>query len=112
VSADELDTFDDCAPAVRVRDVRSSPRGRLRLRIRCDARSAVPCRGRVWLRWGGRVFSRPIRFGPLRPGERRVMSLRLVRPLPRHCVRAFVITSRADIPARTELRFAVHCRLP
>ena len=112
VSADGLDTFDDCAPAVWVRDVRSSPPGRLRVRIRCDGRSAVPCRGSLVLRWGRRAYSRAMRFGPLRPAERRVVSIRLLRPLTRHCVRARVTTRRDDIPASTELRFAVHCRLP
>jgi hypothetical protein len=53
-----------------------------------------------------------MRFGPLRPAERRVVSIRLLRPLTRHCVRARVTTRRDDIPASTELRFAVHCRLP
>jgi hypothetical protein len=69
-------------------------------------------RGSLVLRWGRRVYSRVVRFGPLLPAERRVVSIRLLRPLPRHCVRARVTTRRDDIPASTELRFAVHRRLP
>jgi hypothetical protein len=69
-------------------------------------------RGCWWTTRARRVFSRAVRFGALQPGERRVITIRLTGPLPRHCVRARVTTRRDDIPATTELRFAVHCVLP
>ena len=83
IDADSLDTFTRCAPSVRLR-VLGRPRGRLPVRIRviCPRLSAVPCRGHFFVRMSSahgspRRLSRTVRFGPVRPGRRVILTVRL-----------------------------------
>jgi hypothetical protein len=85
IAADSRDTFKRCAPWVRLRS-RSHPRpGRpVRIVVICPRLSAVPCRGHFFVRMTGahrspRRLSRTVQFGPIRPGRRAVLRLRLSR---------------------------------
>jgi hypothetical protein len=99
VVADALDSFRRCAPRPRMR-----PRGRLRhgrllrLGLRCPAPSAVPCNGRFVVRLiRGRRISRTVRFGPIQPGGRVLLRVRLLRALDRDAlIRATGVSLRDD----------------
>jgi len=90
IEADSLDTFKRCAPWVRLR-VLGRPRARLPVRILviCPRLSAVPCRGHFFVRMSGarrspRRLSRTVAFGPIRPGRRTILTVRLSRALDFH----------------------------
>jgi Ca2+-binding RTX toxin-like protein len=99
LEADSADVLRSCAPAVVV-----SRRSRLRrgatatLALRCPRDSAVPCQGRVWLNWLNRTrVSRKVRYGPIQPGERVLVRVRLGRKIPRGaCLLATAPTRRND----------------
>ncbi len=86
IRADSLDTFKRCAPLVRMQPL-GPPRPGLPVRValRCPRLTAVPCRGRFFVRMtpGNRRLSRTVRFGPIRPGRRVVRTVRLSRALDR-----------------------------
>jgi RTX calcium-binding nonapeptide repeat (4 copies) len=81
IDADSLDTFKSCAPRVsltRHRRPRSSRS--VQVSLRCPTPSAVPCRGQFRIRlYRGRVISRTVHFGPIRPGRRVVLTVPLLR---------------------------------
>jgi hypothetical protein len=99
IEADSLDTFRRCAPRPRMRPLGRLRRGQpVRLALRCPAPSAVPCRGRFVVRLiHGRRVSRTVRFGPIRPGGRTVLTVRLLRALgPDALIRATGVSLRND----------------
>ena len=109
VEADSFDAFRSCAPWVRLRPAGRRRRGRpVRLALRCQLPSAVPCRGRFVIRMvrGHRQVSRTVRFGPIRPGGRVVLKVRLLRPLgPDALIRAVGLSIRNDnVHSTTSLR--------
>ena len=86
IQADSLDTFRRCAPLVRIRPLgRPLPGLPVRIALKCLRPSAVPCRGHFFVRMtpGNRRLSRTVRFGPIRPGGRVVLTVRLSRALDR-----------------------------
>jgi hypothetical protein len=99
IEADARDVLRSCAPAVVV-----SRRSRLRrgalvtLAVRCPRESTVPCEGRLWLNRLNRTrVSRKLRYGPLDPGERTAVRVRLARHIPRGaCLLATAPTRRGD----------------
>jgi hypothetical protein len=68
------------------------------LTLRCSPFSPMPCRGRLWIhgKRGSRVSSRA-RFGPVKPGTRLRVTLRL-RPRLRRgiCLYATTVNRRTD----------------
>ncbi len=99
IEADFLDTFRTCAPRVSLRRLGPLRRGLpIRLVARCPSPSAVPCRGRFVVRLlRGRRVSRTVRFGPIRPGGRAVLRVRLLRALgPDALIRATGVSIRDD----------------
>jgi Ca2+-binding RTX toxin-like protein len=99
IAADPFDVLKTCAPrlsflpAARVRGA-----GPLTLRARCPIENAVACQGVVWIHLlRGRRLSRTVHFGPIEPGERGRVTLRL-RSLPQRamCVYATARTRRDD----------------
>jgi hypothetical protein len=99
IEADGADVLRSCAPAVV-----ASRRGRLRagtpatLVLRCPRDSIVPCQGNVWVsRLNGTRVSRKVRYGPLQPGKRTRVRLRLGRRMPvGACLLAMTPTRRDD----------------
>jgi Ca2+-binding RTX toxin-like protein len=99
IEADAADVLRSCAPAVVV-----ARRSRLRsgavavLSLRCPKNSAVPCQGRVWLHRLNRTrVSRKVRYGPLDPGERTVVRVRIKRGIrPGACLLVTAPTRRDD----------------
>ena len=87
IRADSLDTFKRCAPLVRMRALGRPRRGLpVRIALICPRLTAVPCRGRFFVRMSSahhspRRLSRTVRFGPIRPGGRAVLTVRLSRAL-------------------------------
>ena len=99
IAADSLDIFRRCAPRPRMRRLGRLRRGQpVRLALRCPAPSAVPCSGRFVVRLvRGRRVSRTVRFGPIRPGGRAVLRVRLLRALgPDALIRATGVSVRND----------------
>jgi len=99
IEADSLDTFRRCAPRPRTRPLERLRRGRpARVSLRCPPPSAVPCSGRFVVRLiRGRRVSRTVRFGPIRPGGRVVLKVRLLRALgPDALIRATGVSVRND----------------
>ncbi len=99
IQADPRDVLRSCAPAVLV--LRRSPlrRGAVaRLELRCPLGSAVPCQGRVWINRRNRTrVSRKVRYGPIEPGERTRVRVRLARRLKTgECLLATAPTRRND----------------
>jgi hypothetical protein len=107
IRADSLDTFKRCAPWVRMRPLGPPRPGPLRIALRCPRLTAVPCRGRVFVRMtpGNRRLSRTVRFGPIRPGRRAVVTVRLSRALDRDRVIRLVGASVRRGTGRSTTRF-------
>jgi Ca2+-binding RTX toxin-like protein len=86
IQADVFDRLLTCAPQARLARLRKV-RGRraMRVRVGCPRASQVACEGRVWIkRVRGRTrISRRRHFGPVRPGRRRTVTLRLTRRIGR-----------------------------
>jgi hypothetical protein len=108
IKADSLDTFKTCAPRVQLRR-----RGRARsgqsvpVVLLCQTPTAVPCRGHFVVRlYRGRVISRTVRFGPIRPGRRVVLTVPLLRQVSWDTVIvAFGVSVRHDnVRSFTRLR--------
>lgn len=114
IEADSLDTFRACAPRVYL-DARRGPAadGALRVSILCDRDSTVPCTGRLALRLRGRPVSRAVRFGPIPPGRRQAVTLRLRGGPLREgsCLRGRAVTTRRDVPSSTVSIDFVRCRV-
>ncbi len=100
IEADAFDTFRRCAPLPRFRPLGRLRRGRpVRLTLRCPPPTAVPCRGHFFIRAvrGHRRLSRRVRFGPIRPGGRAVLSVRPLVPLGRDSlIQAVGVSIRND----------------
>ena len=81
IRADSRDTFKRCAPWVSVTRHGRARSGRsLQVSVLCRAPSAVACRGHFRIRiYRGRVISRTVHFGPIRPGRRVVVTVPLLR---------------------------------
>ena len=106
IQADSLDSFRRCAPWVRMRPAGPRrPGAPVRMALRCQTPSAVPCRGRFVIRSvrHHRRLSRTVRFGPIRPGGRAVLSVRLLRPVgPDAFIQAVgVSVRRGDVRSTT-----------
>ncbi len=113
IEADPFDELRSCAPRVTVRPLSRARAGRpLVLRARCPLESAVPCEGRVWVHLrGGRRLSRAVHFGPIEPGGRERVIVRL-RSFPRRamCLHATTRTRRDDgLDTVTETRSVFAC---
>lgn len=85
IQADVFDRLLTCAPQARLarlRRVRGLPL--MRVRMRCPRSSRIPCEGRIWIKRarGGRI-SRRKHFGPVRPGRRAIVTVRLTRGMGR-----------------------------
>jgi hypothetical protein len=108
IRADSLDTFKRCAPWVRMQRL-SRPQAGLPVRIalRCPRLSAVPCRGHFFVRMepGNRRLSRKVRFGPIRPGRRAVLTVRLSRALRRDLLVRVIGVSVRRGDGRSTTRF-------
>jgi hypothetical protein len=108
IEADSLDTFKSCAPRVSMRAL-GRPRAGLPVRIalRCPHLTAVPCRGHVFVRMtpGNRRLSRTVRFGPIRPGRRAILTVQLSRALDRsRLIRVIGVSARRGV-GRSTTRF-------
>jgi Ca2+-binding RTX toxin-like protein len=99
IQADPIDLLRACAPYVIVR-ARSRVRSgsRIRLAVRCPQESTVPCLGRLWVSlYRGRRVSRKISFGPIDPGDRATVHVRIAPGLrPGSCLLATTRTRRGD----------------
>jgi hypothetical protein len=99
IEADPFDVLRACAPRVTVNPTaRVRARGPVTLRARCPRENAVPCEGVVWIHLlRGRRLSRAVHFGPIDPGGRGRVSVRL-RSFPRlaMCLYATTRTRRDD----------------
>ena len=108
IEADSLDTFKSCAPWVSMRPLgRPRPGLPVRIALRCPRSSAVPCRGHIFVRMtpGNRRLSRTVRFGPIRPGRRAVLTVRLSRALDRsRLIRVIGVSARRGV-GRSTTRF-------
>ena len=120
IEADAVDSLSQCAPAVLVhRRGRMRSHRRVTLFVSCPPRTAVPCRGRLWIHLpgtrrhpsAGRKVSRVIRFGPIRKGHRKRIRVLIRGRLPRHgCVFATAVTRRNDgLATRTVTRTVLRC---
>jgi Ca2+-binding RTX toxin-like protein len=113
IEADAFDVLRACAPPLIVRRasrVRSG--GLVTLVARCPERSVVPCQGRLWLnRLHGRRVSRKVRLGPIDPGERTRLRIRLAEHIRRGaCLLATTRTRRDDgLDTVTVARTAFGC---
>jgi hypothetical protein len=99
IEADVFDTLLTCAPRVRlVRLRRVRATGALRVLARCPSGSTVPCEGRIWIeRVRGRRISRRVHCGPIEPGGRASITIRLTgRPRPGSPICASAHTRRND----------------
>jgi hemolysin type calcium-binding protein len=99
IEADVFDVLLSCGPYVDVRRRgRARPGRRLALTARCPRESAVPCQGRLWVTLlHGRAVSRKIRFGPIDPGGRARLHVRLAEHIRRGaCLLAATRTGRND----------------
>lgn len=108
IRADSVDRFQSCAPLPRVRRLGPVRRGQpIRLALRCPPPTAVPCRGRFAIHMlRGRRISRTVRFGPVRPGRRVVLTVPLLRPVgPTALIRAVGVTLRRG-SVRSSTRWA------
>ena len=101
IRADSLDAFKRCAPLVRMRALGRPRRGLpVRIALSCPLLNAVPCRGRFFVRMSSahhspRRLSRTVRFGPIRPGGRAVLTVRLSRALdPASLIRVIGVSVR------------------
>ena len=101
VRADSLDTFKRCAPLVRMRALGRPRRGLpVRIALSCPRLTAVPCRGRFFVRMSSahhspRRLSRTVHFGSIRPGGRVVLTVRLSRALdPASLIRVIGVSVR------------------
>jgi hypothetical protein len=99
IEADPFDILRACAPRVTVRPTaRVRGAGPVTLRARCPLENAVPCEGVVWIHLlRGRRLSRAVHFGPIEPGGRGRVTVRL-RSFPRRamCLYATTRTRRDD----------------
>jgi hypothetical protein len=113
IEADAFDVLRACAPRLTVNPrVRVLAGGRLRLRARCPVETTVPCEGRLWLHTlRRRTLSRSVHLGPIAPGGRKSVTVRLVRVPPRRgCLYATARTRRDDgHPTVTVTRSALRC---
>jgi RTX calcium-binding nonapeptide repeat (4 copies) len=108
IRADSLDTFKRCAPLVRIRPLgRPRPGLPVRIALVCPRLTAVPCRGRFFVRMtpGNRRLSRTVRFGAIRPGRRVVLTVRLSRALDRSRLIRLIGVSVRRGDGRSETRF-------
>jgi hypothetical protein len=100
IEADALDLLRSCAPQLlTLRSARLRPGAVVPLRVLCARQSALPCRGtlRVTRLHHGRRVSRAVRVGPLDPGERARVRVRLGRAIPpKACLAAVTRTRRTD----------------
>jgi hypothetical protein len=99
LEADAFDQLETCAARVFARRLTRPRSGqRMTLTLRCSPFSPMPCRGRLWIhsKRGSRVSSRA-RFGPVTPGTRLRVTLRL-RPRLRRgiCLYATTVNRRTD----------------
>jgi hemolysin type calcium-binding protein len=113
IGADRFDVLRACAPRVTVTPrVRVLSSGRLVLRVRCPVETTMPCEGRLWVHTRrGRTLSPSAHVGPIAPGARESLTVRLVRVLPRHgCIYATARTRRDDgHPTLTVTRSPLRC---
>jgi Ca2+-binding RTX toxin-like protein len=113
IRADRFDVLRACAPRVTVAPgVRVLSGGRLVLRARCPVETTVPCEGRLWVHTlRGRTLSRSRHVGPIAPGGRESLTVRLVSVLPRRgCIYATARTRRNDgNPTLTVTRSPLRC---
>jgi hypothetical protein len=110
IAFDPLDRFRSCAPFVRVGS-RGAAGRRVRLTIVCDRLSHVPCEGRVVLDHRRRAVSEMVRFGPITPGDRLLLAVRL-RPSIRSglfCPTVLTVTERAAPDSSTMTRSHIRC---
>ena len=99
IEADSLDTFKRCAPWVSLtRHGRPRSSRSVQVSLRCPIPSAVPCRGHFRIRlYHGRVISRTVHFGRIRPGRRVVLTVPLLRRVTWDTVLvAFGVSVRRD----------------
>ena len=110
-----LDTFKACAPSVTLRRLRSRRRGApMRIEVRCDAPSAVPCEGQILIHAvRRRKVLRTVDFGPIEPGARQRLRARLPSGrTARNCFIGVSVTRRHDnVRSVTRSRSALGCLL-
>lgn len=113
VEADSLDIFKDCAPRVELRWLGPRRRGRpMRIQVRCDTPSAVPCEGRIRVRpFRHRRILGAVRFGPIEPGRRQRATVRLRGAAAAGpCFIGVAVTRRHDnVRSATRSRIALGC---
>jgi hypothetical protein len=61
----------------------------------------------------GAPRSSAVRFGPIRPRRRAIVTLRMRGgPIPRNiCLRGLAVTARRDVPSSTRSRDYLRCRV-
>ena len=109
IRADSLDTFKRCAPWVRMRSLGRARAGLpVRIALSCPRLSAVPCRGHLFVRMqpGNRRLSRTVRFGPIRPGRRAVLTVQISRALRRDLLVRVIGVSVRRGDGRSTTRFS------
>jgi hypothetical protein len=112
VEADSLDVFNACAPSVQLRRLRARRGAPIRIEARCATPSAVPCEGRILIHAVRRHrVLRTLRFGPIEPGGRQRLALRLPSGAAgRSCFIGVAIVRRDDsITSVTHNRSALGC---
>jgi hypothetical protein len=112
VEADSLDVFNACAPSVQLRRLRARRGAPIRIEARCATPSAVPCEGRILIHAVRRHrVLRTLRFGPIEPGGRQRLALRLPSGAAgRSCFIGVAVVRRDDsITSVTHNRSALGC---
>lgn len=113
VEADPLDVFKACAPRVQLRWLRPRRRsGPVRIQVRCDAPSAVPCEGRILIHaFRHRRILGSVRFGPIEPGGRQRVGARVrIGEAAGPCFHGEVVTRRDDnVQSVTRMRATLGC---
>lgn len=106
IEADRIDTLTSCAPAAYYMSSRRPDRsGRMKIVLRCERPSAVVCTGRLRVRRNGRIASRFFRFGPIEPGRRAAVNIRIRGGAlrPGDCLGLLTVTARPDFASSTRI---------
>ena len=114
IEADSVDTLTRCAPAAYFASARGPDRsGRMRIVLECETPSAVPCSGRLQVRRNGRTASRLVGFGPIEPGRKAAVRVRVRGGAlrPGDCLGLLTVTARPDFASVTRILERNHvCR--
>jgi hypothetical protein len=106
IEADSLDRLTSCAPSAYYASSCGPNRsGRMRIVLECETPSAVPCTGHLQVRRNGRIASRRFGFGPIEPGRKAAVNIRIRggRLRPGDCLGLLTVTARPDFASVTRI---------